>query len=149
MKLSDITEIHLVAVIAGATFLGGIGSSLLGTLLVGADTERQTDVQIVQVAIGILSDTDPTGSTSPESVLRAWAVDTINSASDVKLDSQARDLLISGEAGFPAIDKNILESFLRGIDKDMEDIEEMIERLKMIDQNDGIRPIPLEQPEAE
>lgn len=107
MKLSDFSELHLVAVVAFATFLGGIGSSLLGVFLVDAGTNRQTDVQLVEVAIGILSSTEPRQSNSPDTVLRAWAVDTINSAAEVKLDGEARQLLISGEVFLSATKKSL------------------------------------------
>lgn len=105
MKLSELSELHLAVVVAGATFLGGIGSTLLGVFLVDAGTNRQTDVQLVELAIGILSEPLPKDSGSltstPETALRAWAVDTVNAAADVKFDSKARQLLIDGEIILP------------------------------------------------
>lgn len=110
MKLSELSELHLAAVVAGATFLGGLGSSLLGVFLVDAGTERQTDVQLVQLAIGILSEPAPSrpagwrtaevGLETPEAALRAWAVDTINAAAEIKFDEGAKHLLVSGEVRF-------------------------------------------------
>lgn len=97
MKLSNFSEVQLAFIVAGATFLGGISSSFLGVFWVDAGTDRQTDVQLVQVAISILSSTEATETNSPEKVLRTWAVDTINSAADVQLNDEARELLISGK----------------------------------------------------
>ena len=100
MKLSDLSDFHLALVIAGATFLGGISSSLIGVFMVDAGTNRETDVQLVQVAINILSSTEATTIDSPEKVLRTWAVDTINAVAEVQLDDEARELLINGEVSF-------------------------------------------------
>ena len=55
MKLSELSELHLAAVVAIATFLVGVGSAMINTFWTDAGTERQTAVQLVQLAIGICS----------------------------------------------------------------------------------------------
>ncbi|WP_374384506.1 hypothetical protein [Paracoccus yeei] len=112
MKAGDLSELHLAAIISIATLLGGLGSSLLSALWIDAGTQRETDVQMVQLAIGILSQPLPEHkgsgnlrsinvSRTGQMVLREWAVDIINAASDVKFDRTARDLLIDGELKLP------------------------------------------------
>ncbi|MCA1288624.1 hypothetical protein, partial [Salipiger bermudensis] len=95
MKINNISEIHLAAIIALATFLGGFISSIVGVFLVDAGTDKQTDVQLVQLAVGILSES-PTDMQPAKVELRRWAVDTINYAAEVKFDEEASDLLING-----------------------------------------------------
>lgn len=99
MKLSTLSEKQLAAVVAGAGLIGGVVSSLIGVFLVDARTDRQTDVQLVQLAVGVLSQPLPEGPgvETPETALREWAVDTINAAAEVKFDEEARALLVSGD----------------------------------------------------
>ena len=124
MKAGDLSELHLAAIISIATLLGGLGSSLLSTLWIDAGTQRETDVQMVQLAIGILSQPLPehkdsdnlrsiTVSRTSQMVLREWAVDTINTASDVKFDRDARESLINGELKFPFHDLILSEEVLK------------------------------------
>ena len=56
MKVGDVSELHLAALIALATAFGGVISTGAEWLFIDADTERQTDVQLVGLAIGILSE---------------------------------------------------------------------------------------------
>lgn len=99
MKLGDLSELHLAAIVAGATALGGILSSAAEWALIDAGTERQTDVQLVQLAIGILSEANPDGQGAP--TLRAWAVETINAVAEVKFDEDAQRQLVEGTAELP------------------------------------------------
>lgn len=108
MKLSELSERHLAAIVAGATFLGGVGSAMISTVWIDAGTERQTNVQLVQLAIGILSepvvaaqggDVDPV--LTSQTALRTWAVDIINQSAEVKFDEEAKHLLVNGDASFP------------------------------------------------
>lgn len=100
MKISEISELHLAVLVAGATFLGGFVSSLLGVFLVDAGTEKQTDVQLVQLAVGILSEA-PSDMQPANVALRGWAVDTINAAAEVKFDETAKQQLIDGRLDLP------------------------------------------------
>lgn len=114
MKLVEIGELHLAAIIAIATLAGGLATSLADSWLIDADVDRQTDVELVQLAISVL--TKPredagmtpagTGLTS-ERVLRRWAVDTINAAADdeVQFDAEAQELLVNGDVYFSDFSK--------------------------------------------
>jgi len=108
MKLSELSEFHLAAIVAGATFLGGVGSAMINTFWTDAGTERQTNVQLVQLAIGILSEPIAEGSgwkagagQTSQTALRTWAVDVINQTAEVRFDNDAKNLLVNGEAIFP------------------------------------------------
>ncbi len=101
MKLGELSEWRLAAVIAVATLVGGFASSVIDKGFIDAGTEKQTDVQLVQLAIGLLSERNEEikiGADTPETVLRKWAVDTINSVADVKFDERAKTLLVDGDA---------------------------------------------------
>lgn len=101
MKLGELSEWRLAGVIAVATLVGGFTSSVLDKVFIDAGTEKQTDVQLVQLAIGLLSERNDEvkiGVDTPETVLREWAVDTINSVADVKFDERAKTLLVDGDA---------------------------------------------------
>lgn len=108
MKLTELSEFHLAAIVAGATFLGGVGSATINTFWSDAGTERQTNVQLVQLAIGILSEpiVEGTGWKSgdgktSQTALRTWAVDVINQTAEVRFDDDAKNLLVNGDAIFP------------------------------------------------
>lgn len=102
MRLFEVSELRLALLVAGATFLGGFGSSVLGVIAVDAGTEKQTNVQLVKLAIGILSEKESEVDVRNAS-LRAWAVDTINSVSEVKFGEDARRELINGNLGFSVL----------------------------------------------
>jgi hypothetical protein len=113
MKLPELSERHLAVIVAGATFIGGLTSALISTVWLDAGTERQTDVQLVQLAIGILSDplVAPTGGAvgvalTSQTALRTWAVDIINQSAEVKFDEEAKHLLVNGDASFPEKQKH-------------------------------------------
>jgi len=100
MKTGEISEIHLAAVIAGATLLGGVLSSTFDAFLIDASTSRETDVQLVELAIGILSEPSPSEQAG-EPTLRKWAVETINSVAEVKFDEEAKRQLVDGTVELP------------------------------------------------
>lgn len=114
MKVPEIGELHLAAIIGVATLLGGLSSAWLSAKLIDVNVARETDVELVQLAISVL--TKPredagmapagTGLTS-ERVLRRWAVDTINAAADdeVKFDAEAQELLVNGDVYFSDFNK--------------------------------------------
>lgn len=121
---SRVSDLSLALWIAVATLLGGIGASLFDTFVLDANTERETNVQLIELAIGILGQPIETDESldedsndmetlysrlsrvspeSPQAVLRTWAVDTINASADVKFDEVARAVLIDGRATLPKI----------------------------------------------
>jgi len=100
MKTGEISEIHLAAVIAGATLLGGVLSSTFDAFLIDASTSRETDVQLVELAIGILSEPSPSEQAG-EPTLRKWAVETINPVAEVKFDEEAKRQLVDGTVELP------------------------------------------------
>ena len=120
-RIGEKSELTLALLLAGATLLGVVISPLLGTLLVGADTERETNTQLVQLAIGILSEPlDPeevafsaymTGASedgdhrayTASQVLRGWAVDTINEVAPIKFADETRSLLLRGTITLPFV----------------------------------------------
>lgn len=87
----------------------GLVAALVGSFLVDANTEKTTNVQLIQVAIGILSKDSDAGYSTEQKVLRAWAVDTINSSAKVKFDSRSKQLLVDGKAAFPSIREKVSE----------------------------------------
>lgn len=122
MKLSELSELHLAAIVAGATFLGGVGSTIISTFWSDAGTERQTAVQLVQLAIGILSEpiNAPTGRAvdlglTSQAALRTWAVDIINQSAEVKFDAEAKHLLVNGDAAFPLVDQKAYYLLLQAL----------------------------------
>lgn len=130
MKLSELSELHLAAVVAIATFLGGVGSAMINTFWTDAGTERQTAVQLVQLAIGILS--EPIAASAKravgpaptsQTVLRTWAVDIINQSAEVKFDEEAKHLLVNGYASFPLVDAKaqaeVIQEAIRTIEAEM------------------------------
>ncbi len=85
-----ITTSELVAGVVIAALSGGIGAGV--TYL---NTNRQMDVKMVEIAVGILS-REPTDAIAPA---REWAVDVINHYSDaVRLTPAARSALIQNRA---------------------------------------------------
>lgn len=133
MKLSELSELHLAAVVASATFLGGIGSTMISTFWTDAGTERQTAVQLVQLAIGILSEpivvatggaVDP-NSTS-QTALRTWAVDIINQSAEVKFDAEAKHLLVNGDARFPLTDLKAFDALMRAAQEGRVDLKNQL-----------------------
>jgi hypothetical protein len=107
-KLSEISELHLAALIAAATAMGGVLSSAADAFWSDASTDKATNVQLVQLAIGILSDEDDgqMQDRSRNRELRSWAVQTINAAAEVKFDEDAQKLLIEGEASLASAEMN-------------------------------------------
>lgn len=101
-SLREISDLHLAVIVAGATLLGGVLTSFTNAFLIDAGTEKQTDVQLVELAIGILGEPIPEGiskeADAANTILRGWAVDTINATAPVRLGREARDYLVQGEA---------------------------------------------------
>lgn len=119
MRIFELSELRLAALIAIATVVGGGLSAVVEAYWIDAGTERETDVQLVKLAIGILSepvikqDTEislfpiipiPVDVHVPkptsQHALREWAVDTINEVAEVKFGDEAKKLLVNGEVGF-------------------------------------------------
>lgn len=106
MQVNDPSGWILAAIIAGATAAGGLLSTAAGSFMTSANTERETNVELIQLAIGILSEPLPmskAGATedNEQTALRSWAVETINHSADIKLDEDASKLLINGQANLP------------------------------------------------
>lgn len=100
---TKISELKLSLLLAAAAIVGGVVTTVANSFFVDAATEKRTDVQLVELAINILNNEIPEESAAPYRVLRGWAVDTINLASEIKFDDTARQLLIDGEVVLPAI----------------------------------------------
>lgn len=87
-----ISDLHLAAIVAISAVFGGVLTSVANSFLIDAGTEKQTDVQLVELAIGILGQPIPEGATkeadAANTILRGWAVDTINAAAPVQLGRQ-------------------------------------------------------------
>ena len=106
MHVNDGSGWALAAIIAVATAFGGFLSAAAGSYLLSANTQRETNVQLIQLAIGILSeplpkDEDINAPQNEQIALRLWAVETINHSADIKLDDAASRLLVSGQAKLP------------------------------------------------
>ncbi len=115
----QISDIKLALMLAVATCLGGFGATLLDNVMLDASTARETDVQIVELAIGVLSeklDQSDEANTAKDKALRIWAVDTLNTAARVKLPNEARAALIDGSSAFDSV-QNSLEIIRRRMDE--------------------------------
>ena len=104
--MNDRSGWALAAIIAVSTALGGFVSAAAGSYLLSANTQRETNVQLIQLAIGILSeplpkDEDSDAPQNEQTALRLWAVETINHSADIKLDDAATRLLVNGQASLP------------------------------------------------
>jgi hypothetical protein len=106
MSVFDMPAARLALVIAVSTALGGVLAALIDNFLLDANVEHQANVQLVELAIGILSEpVEPSVdglsfSDTPEAVLRGWAVDTLNAVALVQFDEAARELLVTGRVQF-------------------------------------------------
>lgn len=80
---------ELMAVAVGA-LIGGL-ATLFVALAGYLNKDRELDIQMLQIALGILRE-DP--EKSQLSAARGWAVDVINSASPVEISPGVRDELI-------------------------------------------------------
>jgi hypothetical protein len=102
----DLPATRLALLIAIATAFGGVLAAFIDNLFLDANVEHQANVQLVELAIGILSEpveSDEDGVQfvdSPEAVLRGWAVDTLNEVALVQFDAAARELLVNGRVHF-------------------------------------------------
>jgi hypothetical protein len=84
-----ITSSELVAGVVIAALGAGIGAGV--TYL---NTNRQMDVKMVEIAVGILSQ-EPKENIAPA---REWAVDVIDHYAQVSLSPQVRDALVNNRA---------------------------------------------------
>lgn len=155
---SRVSDLSLALWIAVATLLGGIGASLFDTFVLDANTERETNVQLIELAIGILGqpieidgaqdEDSPDMETlrsrisrvspnSPQTALRTWAVDTINASAEVKFGEEARAVLIDGRATLPKI--KFSEFGINPLDDDAIAVTELILRLENLSR---VRPDP-------
>lgn len=99
MSKSETTEKLIVACVGavGALVVAAM-TVFASTFFVDANTERQTDVQMIELALGILQSDDFENQHTAQ-IMRNWAVTTINSAARVKFDDAVARALIDG--GFP------------------------------------------------
>lgn len=100
--------------VAGATLLASIVGGGLNKLLFDANTKLETNVQLIELAIGILSEPLPesnalktagsaAGTNEKRSqALRTWAVDTINASAEIKFTEEAGQQLIEGTTQLPS-----------------------------------------------
>lgn len=117
MNTNDRSGWTLAVIIAVSTALGGFLSTAAGSYLLSANTQRETNVQLIQLAIGILSeplpkDEDINAPQNEQIALRLWAVETINHSADIKLDDAASRLLVNGQANLP-ISQGLSDSAVR------------------------------------
>lgn len=104
--MAELKELQLALLLAGATCIGVFGGALLDNVMLDASTSRETDVQIVQLAIGVLSkeiDQTDEANSNKDRALRTWAVDSLNAVSKVKLVGEARTALIDGNSSFDSV----------------------------------------------
>lgn len=103
----NISDIKLAAIIAIATAVGGALVPIAGSIFTDAGTARQANVQLIQLAIGILSEPlsdgaeDKSEIPSEKTALRQWAVDTINNSAEIKFDKNSINSLVNGNAVLP------------------------------------------------
>ena len=104
MSVREISDVKLAVMLAIGTALGSGGVALLDTFVLDAGTQKQTDVQLVELAIGILAKplNNDTATAAPDTALRTWAVSTINYVADIQFDDEAKNALIDGSSGFDA-----------------------------------------------
>lgn len=135
MKSTEVSVGIFGFLITFSTAVGLIISAILNATLLSPNIKRQTDVQLVELAIGILG--KPTEenqqyfnqSQNAQTALRTWAVDVINNTSDVKFDEDARILLVKGEASLPNIEEFKFQLFSRKL----QDFSKAIEELEKIE----------------
>ncbi|WP_282603829.1 hypothetical protein [Paracoccus sp. PARArs4] len=102
-------RIDVAVSVAVAVFLAQLAGSAIERRALNSATEHQTNVQLIELAIGILSKPVDDGEDPyqlkledpSERALRSWAVKVINEASSVKFDQEAQTLLISGNVSLP------------------------------------------------
>lgn len=135
MKSTEVSVGIFGFLITFSTAVGLIISAILNATLLSPNIKRQTDVQLVELAIGILG--KPTEENKPylnqsqnaQTALRTWAVEVINNTSVVKFDEDAIILLVKGEASLPNIEEFRSQLFSRKL----QDFSEAIDELKRIE----------------
>jgi hypothetical protein len=90
---SGIAQIWSGAVIA---MISAVGGGVASSVFLSADVERATDVQMVELAVGLLTAQSDGDLSEDDRVLREWAVDTLNETAAIKFDERARIVLING-----------------------------------------------------
>lgn len=83
-------EIKLGLIACVSAILGSAIGAFANSLFIDAGTKRETNVQMIELAIGILN-REVTDEIRP---LRSWAVELLDEVSPVKLDDEAKDILI-------------------------------------------------------
>lgn len=101
--VSKNSEIKLALVGGGCAVIASTITAFFSSYFLDADTKQTTNVQLIQVAIGLLSKEQKTENLPSDKVIRKWAVDTINATAIVKFDDEAAKLLIDGKAQFSGI----------------------------------------------
>ena len=76
------------------TLAAALSGGLVGSVLTYWNTDRQIDVKMIEIAVGILSQ-EPTDNIAPA---RIWAVDLVSHYSEVKLTEEVRTALIENRA---------------------------------------------------
>ncbi|WP_408592053.1 hypothetical protein ACIPCF_08020 [Paracoccus marcusii] len=107
------------------TIVGVIIGGVIDKVSFDANTRLETNVQLIELAIGILAAPSPEAVFSKDGAaqagigatrdiaLRTWAVDTINTAAEVKFDGAARSQLIDGTSNLPAWSSAGAQSYLK------------------------------------
>lgn len=117
--------VGLALLLAVATCAGSVGATYVNKWILGADTKLETNVQLIELAIGILSaplpevgpfmksglGEDERGMTR-DKALRIWAVDTINASAEIKFNDVARSQLIDGTTQLPLGKDSYLSSLM-------------------------------------
>lgn len=134
MKITEVSVVIFGFVITVATAAGLIISAILNAIFLSPDIKRQTDVQLVELAIGILGKPPEENqsyfkqSQNAQTALRTWAVDVINNTSVVQFDEDAKILLVRGEAALPSLDNFRFQLFsekLREYSNAIDNIKEL------------------------
>lgn len=159
LKTQD-TGTKIAMWVAGATFLASIVGGGLNKVLFDANTKLETNVQLIELAIGILSEPLPepnalkTAGGAAETnekrsqALRTWAVDTINASAEIKFTEEAGQQLIEGTAQLPPpTSADILRLYQLAEDSraTMSDAEAKARILQLIEKSKDMTPEEAEQ----
>jgi ribosomal protein L31E len=94
-KIGEIPGLTLAILLAVFTFLGSFSGVALNKFLPDASDRRETGVELVSLAIGILTESGAANAKNDKAVLalRKWAVDTISVYSRVQISPELKEAL--------------------------------------------------------
>ena len=104
-----LSEVKLAVILVVATFAGGFAERMVSSWMTDANVERETAVQMTNLAIAILNEEiegSPIAVTDPKAIMRNWAFDTLNNVAAVKLPEEVRTEIVSGTSLIVPFDFN-------------------------------------------